>query len=117
MNKQHTIAVFFDVERAYDLTWRHGILKKLHGMGVRGHLGWFLFNFLRDRRFRFRIGPFLSEQLVQENGTAQGSVLSVALFAVMINDIGDTLPSNVSRALFVDDFSIWVTVSRYSYFA
>ena len=37
----------------------------------------------------------------------QGGVLSVALFAVVINDIGDELPAAIGRSLFVDDLAIW----------
>ena len=31
----------------------------------------------------------------------------MALFAVVINDIGDELPAAVGRSLFVDDLAIW----------
>ena len=30
-----TISVFFDLEKAYDTTWRFGILNQLHEMGIR----------------------------------------------------------------------------------
>ena len=42
----------------------------------------------------------------------QGGVLSVALFAVVINDIGDELPAAVGRSLFVDDLAIWHAATR-----
>ena len=32
--KQHTIVVFFDLQKAYDTTWRQGILHRLHALGV-----------------------------------------------------------------------------------
>ena len=32
---KHLIAVFFDVEKAFDTTWRHGIIKTLHEWGMR----------------------------------------------------------------------------------
>ena len=43
--RQHVGAVFFDVEGAYDVTWRHGILLKAHGHGIRGAMGFFFQNF------------------------------------------------------------------------
>jgi hypothetical protein len=38
VKKQHLVAVFFDINKAYDSAWKYGILKALHGMGLRGHL-------------------------------------------------------------------------------
>ena len=60
---RHVGAVFFDIEAAYDTTWRFGILMKLHKYGIRGRMGHFLSSFLADRYFRVRIGNSLSEQL------------------------------------------------------
>ena len=102
---------FFYIEAAYDTTWRLGILLKLHKCGIRGSLGYFINNFLSDRFFRVRVGNQLSERFPQVNGVPQGGVLSVALFAVMINDIADHLSPAIGRALFVDDFSIWSSAS------
>ena len=36
--KEHAVAVFFDLEKAYDTTWRHGIMRDLHDLGIRGRL-------------------------------------------------------------------------------
>jgi hypothetical protein len=30
VKREHVIAVFFDLEKAYDTTWKHGILMDLH---------------------------------------------------------------------------------------
>ncbi|KAK3871092.1 hypothetical protein Pcinc_023738 [Petrolisthes cinctipes] len=35
-NKEFMVGVFLDIHKAYDMTWRHGILMKLHGYGLRG---------------------------------------------------------------------------------
>ena len=108
--KRHLLAVFFDIEKAYDTTWRAGILSKLFNFGIRGHMGHFISNFLTDRHFSVRIGDTLPNQYTQEEGVPQGSVLSVTLFGVMINDIVLCLPSGVSGSLYVDDFAIWCDV-------
>ena len=63
-------------------------LRKLFTYGIRGRMGVFIQNFLADHHFRVRVGNHLSRSFPQENGVPQGGVLSVALFAVMINDIG-----------------------------
>ena len=31
---QHTVGIFFDLEKAYDTTWKGGIMKDLHEMGL-----------------------------------------------------------------------------------
>ena len=77
--RRHTGAVFFDLEKAYDTTWRYGILRKVFQLGIRGALGIFSQNFLAQRVFRVRIGNQFSVPYTQVNGVPQGSVLSVAL--------------------------------------
>ncbi len=37
VQRQHVISVFFDLEKAYDTTWRYGILKALHSAVLRGN--------------------------------------------------------------------------------
>ena len=44
--KEHTITVFFDLAKVYDMTRKHGILKKMHESQLRGHLPAFIRNFL-----------------------------------------------------------------------
>lgn len=114
LSRHHTIAIFFDIEKAYDTTWRHGILRKLYDCGIRGNMGVFLANFLQQRYFRVRISSALSERFLQEDGVPQGSVLSVALFAIMINDLPTCIPSQLKCSLFVDDFAVWCSTSTTS---
>ena len=51
INKERVVSIFFDLEKAYDTTWKHGILKDLFEMGLRGHLANFIANFLENRQF------------------------------------------------------------------
>ncbi|WP_135568272.1 reverse transcriptase family protein, partial [Solemya elarraichensis gill symbiont] len=104
-HSEHAVTVFFDLEKAYDTTWKYGILKDLHKLGFRGRLPLFILNFLQDRTFQVRIGSTLSDTFVQEMGVPQGCVLSVTLFSIKINSIVDTLSDNTVGSLFVDDFS------------
>ena len=80
--KQHVIAVFFDIEKAYDTTWRYGILQTLYNNGIRGLMGQFIANFLSDRQFKVKIGSITSDSQEQYEGVPQGSVLSCTLFSV-----------------------------------
>ena len=76
IRKQHLTAVFFDLEKAYDTTWKYGILRDLHNLGLRGRLPMFIKNFLFERTFRVRVGSTLSNSQHQEEGVPQGSILS-----------------------------------------
>ena len=49
IKKEHVVAVLFDLEKAYDTTWRYSILKDIHKLGLRGRLPTFIENFLADR--------------------------------------------------------------------
>ena len=109
--RHHVGAVFFDIEAAYDTAWRHGILMKAYRYGIRGNMGRFLQNYLKERFFRVRVGHQLSDRFRQKDGVPQGGVLSVALFALMINDVVDVLPRPIGRSLFVDDLAIWAASS------
>jgi len=36
IRREHVVSVFFDLEKAYDTTWKYGILRDLHEAGMRG---------------------------------------------------------------------------------
>ena len=38
VQKQHAVAVFFDLEKAYDTTCKYGIVQDLFNGGIRGYL-------------------------------------------------------------------------------
>ena len=83
----HVLTIFFDLEKAYDTTWKYGILADLWDLSFRGHLPRFIQSFLSERSFRIRVGSTLSELHEQEMGVPQGSILSPALFSIKINNI------------------------------
>ena len=51
LNGEHVVSIFFDLEKAYDTTWKYGIMKNLHDMDLRGRLPLFIQNFLSERKF------------------------------------------------------------------
>ena len=107
VKKEHVVAVFFDLEKAYDTTWKHGIMKDLHKLGLKGRLPLFIQNFLSDRTFNVRIGNTLSEIFKQEQGVPQGSILSPTLFGIKINDIVKYV-KDLDCSVFVDNFGIFI---------
>ena len=106
-NGEHTLALFLDFSKAFDMVWRDGLMHKLRQLGVKGNMHSCISDFLCDRRIQVRVGSSLSARHEMENGTPQGSILSPLLFNVMINDI--PTPSDVATksAIFADDNSAW----------
>ena len=106
VKKEHVVAVFFDLEKAYDTTWRYGIMKDIQKLGLRGRLPTFIESFLADRAMQVRVGSTLSDLYDQEQGVPQGGVLSTTLFNIKINDIVNCLDNLTDCSLYVDDFCI-----------
>ena len=111
---EQAIAIFFDLEKAYDTTWKYGILKDLHDMGIRGYLAQYIIKFLDNRVFKVKLGSTFSEWHNQEEGVPQGSILSVTLFIIKINDIDSEVKDPQMCSLFVDDFGIVIRGKRLS---
>ena len=107
IRKDHFVSIFFDLQKAYDTTWRFGILKDLQRVGIKGNLSCFIQNFLDNRSFRVRSGTTISQSVSQECGVPQGSILSVTLFMLKINSITQCLEDGVGCSLFVDDFAMY----------
>ena len=49
--QKHLIAVFFGLEKAYETTWKFGIMKDLHSLGLWRRLPNFMKSFPLDRQF------------------------------------------------------------------
>lgn len=107
VKKEVVIGVFFDIEKAYDMLWKEGLLLKLDSMGIQGKMYNWILNFLFGRTIQVRVGSAYSRVLPIENETPQGSVSSPVLFNSMINDIFSNVDIGVSRSLYADDGALW----------
>ena len=45
IKKENLVTIFFDLEKAYDTTWKYGIMKNIHDIGLKGRLPLFIQNF------------------------------------------------------------------------
>ena len=107
LKRNIVVTVFFlYLEKAYDTTWRCGILKDIYKLGLRGRLPTFIENFLADRTIQVRVGSLLSDYYDQEQGVPQGGVLYTTLFNININGIVKCLGNLTDCSLYVDDFCI-----------
>ena len=105
--KEHVVAVFFDLVKAYDTTWKGNIIQSLVELGFVGHLPRFIQNFLSNRFMKVKIGDTLSQEFHQYEGVPQGSVISCTLFALAVNNLPTCIPQYVESSLYVDDFAIF----------
>jgi hypothetical protein len=64
-------------------------------------------NFLKTRTIQVIAHAELSNIHQTKNGLPQGSVISVTMFLLAINDIFTNIPKPTKHFLFVDDFHIY----------
>ena len=103
--RQQTIGLFFDLEKAYETTWQYGIIRDLYRIGLWGRLSIFVSEYLRDCRIRVRIGTTLSDEFYPEEGVPTG-VLAATCFGLEINELPSCIARDIFRALFVDDLAV-----------
>ena len=106
INKESVIAVFLDIEKAYDSMCREGVLIKIYDAGIRGRMFYWRKAFLNSRTIQVRVGGDVSEPVHIKNVTPQGSVISQVLFNIMINGIFQEVPQSIGKSLFADDGAI-----------
>jgi hypothetical protein len=82
-------AVFLDIEKAFNKTWRSGLLYKLSELEFSTSLIKLIASFLIDRNFKVLVGGklFMPRKIVA--GLPQGSVHGPILFTLHINNKTD----------------------------
>lgn len=103
--KESTGAVFLDVSKAFDKVWHEGLIHKLSHADIPTGLVRLTGSFLKDRRFRVKLGDTRSSVRTAESGVPQGSTLSPLLFSVFTKDIPRTEATEL--ALYADDTAVY----------
>ncbi|KAF2349769.1 Reverse transcriptase domain [Trinorchestia longiramus] len=106
--KQQFAAAFFDLAKVYGTAWKYNIVKKLYTDSLRGHILYFIQNFLTDRKINVRVGGCFSDAKLLQKGVPQGSVLSCTCFLIVTNDIANDLFLFIKSSVYVDDFVIHI---------
>lgn len=103
LNEQRQVlALFIDFSRAFDTLVHDQLIERLNNCGVRGPLLSWCQNYLQNRKFSVKVNGTLSEPVLVEGGTAQGSVLGPLHFLSYVNDM-DSCIVNSSCYQFADD--------------
>jgi hypothetical protein len=101
---RNVLAIFFDIEAAFDKVWHNGLIYKLVQARVPYYIVRFVITFLENRRFRIKINNEYSEWIIISCGVPQGAVLSPTFFAIYINDSPNrSLKNSEQTLLFADD--------------
>ncbi|XP_045025199.1 uncharacterized protein LOC123469925 [Daphnia magna] len=108
--KKSTVAVFLDIEKAYDSIWIQGLLFKMASMGITGAILAWLKNFVTGRSMCVRIGDQESSHKTISNGVPQGAVISPILFNIMMSDF--PMQQQTKTLLFADDVTIYTQVNQ-----
>ena len=108
--KEHTVAIFCDLRKAFDTVSHSILLSKLKKLGVRNvELQWFK-NYLSNRKQLVYVNGMNSSLLDILIGVPQGSILGPLLFLIYINDLPNC--SALLALLFADDTTLYLSDSN-----
>ena len=102
-----THGIFLDVKSAFDKVWHKGLIAKLNQININGKLLDLFSSYLYNRQQIVVVDGKKSERQQVKAGIPQGSRLGPLLFIIYINDITDSIESDI--LIFADDTSLLVS--------
>ncbi|KAF2351587.1 Reverse transcriptase domain [Trinorchestia longiramus] len=103
IRRQVCLAVYLDLDGAYDSVWHEGIIYKLIASGLENTYVKWIKNYLMGRTALVRLGVVQSEAVPNTWRLPQGTVLSPLLFNIMLSD----LPvDGIQLIIYADDITI-----------
>jgi len=104
---EKVIAIYLDLQKAFDTVDHDILLYKMYNYGIRGELLKWFRSYLSDRQQYVCVGNACSDFRPIKCGVPQGSVLGPLLFLIYVNDISEVIP-NADIRLFADDTNVFV---------
>ncbi|KAL8621525.1 hypothetical protein ACOMHN_026197 [Nucella lapillus] len=108
--RQVDVAIL-DFSKAFDTVPHKRLLHKLKSYGFRGSLHTWITNFLVHRKMSVVIEGDSSEETTVDSGVPQGTCFGPLLFLCHINDLPDTVKSQVR--LFADDCLLYREINSF----
>lgn len=109
------LATFLDIKNAFGCVSRGVVLHQLKTAGVTGRVLRFIASFLEGRSSQVRLGNVLGEPREHHTGLPQGSVLSPALFNLVLAGLPRAIPHSIPEvhlSIYADDVTLWVSGTR-----
>jgi hypothetical protein len=106
--RKYLIAIFFYLEEAYDRTWRRLVLNRMLKIGFKGHIVHFVYKLFINRTFEILLGNSRSSPRILDNGILQGSVISVILFILAIDEIFEQINPQIKAVMYCDDLCLFL---------
>ncbi|KAJ3641910.1 hypothetical protein Zmor_028380 [Zophobas morio] len=107
--KECTIAVFLDIERAFDKVWHDGLIYKLIKLQMNPKFIILLDSFLHNRSCRVKVQNSHSQPVNIRAGVPQGSALSPILYSIYCSDFPITDTPRTKTRMFADDTAFWTS--------
>jgi hypothetical protein len=107
--KEHTLAVFLDIERAFDRVWHDGLVQKLIKIPINPNFIQLIDSFLSNRTCSVKIQNIKSRPIALQAGVPQGSILSPFLYIVYCRDFPVTDAPRTKTRVFADDTAVWTS--------
>ena len=104
-SKAFSLNIFIDLAKAFDTIDHSILLSKLQRYGIRGLPLKLIQSYIRNRKYKVKLGNSYSTETISNIGTAQGSVLASLFFIIYINDLPLYL-KNSFPILYADDTTL-----------
>ena len=106
--KRSTVALFFDMEKAFDTISKAALAKKLDDMHVPERFRRWICAYLSDRIAAVVVDGVRGHYFCMRDGVPQGTVLSPMLFTCLLDDLAIELEdmTDVFPSLYADDIAV-----------
>ena len=106
--RRYSVALFFDMEKAFDTVKKQHLHEKLCSLGVPKRFRLWIEHYLDRRTAAVVVDGVQGSYFRMKNGVPQGTVLSPLLFCCLLDDLASGLEKmpDVLPSLFADDLAV-----------